>query len=94
MIPHTNNIADLKLVLQSPDLAKVKEELSRLQKRLKAGTKLVKDKQKLQREQSQLSAKLQTDLENVTDGKACCRAHTWSRILAGWSPKCGGSTSG
>ena len=74
-----NNNADLKLVLQSPDLAKVNEELSRLQKRLKAGTKLVEDKQKLQREQSQLSAKLQADLENVTDGKACCCAQTWSQ---------------
>ena len=58
-------------MLQSPDLAKVKEELSRLQKRLKSGTKLVEEKQKLHKEQSQLSAKLQADLENVTDGKEC-----------------------
>lgn len=59
-------------MLQSPDLAKVKEELSRLQKRLKAGTKLVEEKQKLHKDQSQLSAKLQADLENVTDGKGLC----------------------
>ena len=58
-------------MLQSPDLAKVKEELSRLQKRQKAGTKLVEEKQKLHKEQSQLSSKLQADLENVTDGAAC-----------------------
>ena len=56
-------------MLQSPDLVKVKEELSRLQKRLKAGTKLVEEKRKLHKEQSQLSAKLQADLENVTDGE-------------------------
>ena len=61
--------AELRIVLQSPDLAKVKEELSRLQKRLKSGTKLVEEKQKVQKEQSQLTAKLRADLENVTDGK-------------------------
>ncbi len=66
--------AEDSCVLQSPDLAKVKEELSRLQKRLKAGTKLVEEKQKLHKEQSQLSAKLQADLENVTDGKGIADA--------------------
>ena len=49
-------------------MAKVKEELSRLQKRLKAGTKLVEEKQHIHKEQSQLSDKLQADLEKVTDG--------------------------
>ena len=55
--------------MQSPDVAKVKEELSRLQKRLKAGTKLVEEKQKAHKEQAQLIAKLKADLENVTDGE-------------------------
>ena len=58
------------MLLQSPDVAKVKEELSRLQKRLKAGTKLVEEKEHIHKEQSQLSDKLQADLEKVTDGKA------------------------
>ena len=57
-------------LVQSPDVAKVKEELSRLQKRLKAGSKAVEEKQKAHAEQRQLSAKLQADLEKVTDGRA------------------------
>ncbi len=61
-------------------MAKVKEELSRLQKRLKAGTKLVEEKQTAHKDQSQLIAKLKADLENVTDGKetpqaSCCATY-------------------
>lgn len=57
------------LLVQSPDVAKVKEELSRLRKRLKAASKLVEEKQKLFKEQSKLTAKLQSDVEKVTDGE-------------------------
>lgn len=53
---------------QSPDSAKVKEELARLSKRLKAGQKAVEDKERRHTEQRQTVAKLQSDLEHIADG--------------------------
>ena len=64
--------SSMPCLVQSPDVAKVKEELSRLQKRLKAGSKAVEEKQKALAEQRQLTAKLQADLQKVTDGRAQC----------------------
>ena len=64
--------SSMPCLVQSPDVAKVKEELSRLQKRLKAGSKAVEEKQKAHAEQRQLAAKLQADLQKVTDGGAQC----------------------
>ncbi len=54
---------------QSPDSAKVKEGLTRLQKRLKAEKKNVEDKEKKLQEQKQHITKLETDLKNITDGE-------------------------
>ena len=56
-------------LLQSPDSAKVKEELSRLHKRLKASKKSIEEKEKNQQEQITQIAKLQSDLQSIQDGK-------------------------
>lgn len=53
---------------QSPDSAKVKEGLHRLQKRLRAEKKVVDEKEKKYKEQQQHIAKLQADLQRITDG--------------------------
>ncbi len=53
---------------QSPDSAKVKEGLLRLQKRLRAEKKVVDEKEKKYKEQQQHIAKLQADLQRITDG--------------------------
>ncbi len=54
---------------QSPDSAKVKEGLHRLQKRLRAEKKVVDEKEKKYKEQQQHIAKLHADLKRITDGK-------------------------
>lgn len=75
--------------LQSPDSAKVKEGLTRLQKRLKAEKKNVEDKEKKLQDQKQHITKLEVDLKNITDGnsphhtecahKMCKLSHVWWR---------------
>ncbi|EIE20863.1 RecF/RecN/SMC protein [Coccomyxa subellipsoidea C-169] len=58
-----------ELEKKSPDSAKVKEGLTRLQKRLKAEKKNVEDKEKKLQEQKQHITKLETDLKNITDAQ-------------------------
>ena len=58
--------------MQSPDSAKVKEELARLGKRLRAGQKGVQDAERKQGEQASQVAKLKSDLEHIADGGAPC----------------------
>jgi hypothetical protein len=63
----------------------VKEELSRLGKRLKAGQQAVADARRKQTEQAAQVAKLKSDLEHITDGGAreplirviACIAEVW-----------------
>lgn len=59
----------MPVCMQSPDSAKNKEELSRLYKRLRAGRKSVEEKQKKCLEQKEKVAKLDKDLESITDGE-------------------------
>lgn len=62
--------------MQSPDSAKVKEGLNRLQKRLKAEKKNVEEKEKKYQEQKEQIARLQTDLKNIKDGEFAAAMHT------------------
>ncbi|BDA42403.1 Structural maintenance of chromosomes protein 1A [Coccomyxa sp. Obi] len=64
---HKKRKADLEK--KSPDSAKVKEGLHRLQKRLRAEKKVVDEKEKKYKEQQQHIAKLQADLQRITDAQ-------------------------
>ena len=60
------------VALQNPDAIKLKEEISRLSKKVKAGQSALAESQKELAEKCRKLAKMKADLEDLTAGEKPC----------------------